>query len=1387
MERTSDRILGAFMAFLLAVAFAPLAPSRAWADDPDAPVGGDAGTLDAAADARTTVGVVSELTSESTTLDIAHSNVPEGARLYVERYAAGADIAWGSGDIVFNSNGKSWFSFNESGANTVYFGSTLAFNPGDRAVAYILDSDWSVLAASDPVTVGGAQMSTVTRSDVISASSISMASPHADGPAAGKFMLSDTSAEVNFTLHESVEYAMVTVYAYPKAASFSPDNAGYNKSLFSVKVRGGDEPAPSTITASFGDKLASLDTTYNLVAYMYYLVPSADGGDFQYVTSQTFTVVDEEGQTTESYAFPKASIADEELTAGSTAMHVSLSGDERLFELAKATENNTLSNQFAINYLVVEYDAAVDFFDLDADGYSYTTLYAERPTSAFSNKEIELREPLEAGKKVRAICYWTQYSGDQAVLPVPKGVDYAGKDYEAVIVSEGGAPKSASPTLSITDTITAATSGFNVNARNLADNQIVFVCKFGPNEPIEYGFQNCIARFTGFNSPKPINGANAVALEEGTLSEGDRVVAFVLHDGSPIAQSEPVTVAAAASVEEQIAIAGPVSSTSDKVTVHITDVPEGAAVLLKSYPKGATEFKTDKGTPHGYNASVHEGDNVFELQTASGALQDGYLVAFLMKSGSAVAQSSPVPVSYTAADPEVSIGLDGNDVTLTQGDRFLSMRWSVDSTAANVSYKVYQFTGDALDEATAEVVGQGTLNASKSSHSGNTWASIAGAPLKANAKLQVVLTADGRKALSNVMTVGKTPDWAKVVPTITFDQNAVRAGDKTVKLVVSYPEEYVSELGDQFFCNVTVYQYPGSYTDEDFEGLELDEKPDIAKVVTGRNATVGETNGPIELSFPDTVELTPGSRLMAKVRLPQAERQDHDSMWEDYLSWSIPVIAADAEVPAEVVWLYNLGADTEKGAKLRKIIEHLGLAVGELSADQMNEQVGFITGRDGYAASGEPFTGEAPSIEFMLMDNLSEASLDRFLAACRDAGVSVGAKGITTDTNVTWPLHRLIGDISDEHELMTTMDDLSRLAKDARAIKADDYDTSSDKWTALQDAIVKAERALALDEETAGGEEGLLEAYREALGGLRSAIASADGAKKQPIGAVLISCEKQADGTYMLTGSIEGLTDEEADVAAFTWDDGVVGRTRTGVTIEELPNLSLYATSPNRVGSGTAQLQKPSAPTNVTMGVSAEGVVSVSWNASRTGANQLPVTSYTVQIYERQPDNAKGRLVASKRLDVQTREAVGLSAQSADDESLAAAAEPLSIVFEGLDPEGSYIAEVMAQSDFGSSAVAESVPANDAPSKGQVGATGGADAPSADAPSLSKAGASDAPENEMEPRPVPARAAEGADTLNSPVSTPRAGDLLGFAIGGLAIAGACGAALLVFVRRRLRG
>lgn len=91
--------------------------------------------------------------------------------------------------------------------------------------------------------------------------------------------------------------------------------------------------------------------------------------------------------------------------------------------------------------------------------------------------------------------------------------------------------------------------------------------------------------------------------------------------------------------------------------------------------------------------------------------------------------------------------------------------------------------------------------------------------------------------------------------------------------------------------------------------------------------------------------------------------------------------------------LYNLGEDTSRGSRLRTILSQLNIPVQEMTYARLNESVGYLAGFDGYEAAETPYTGKDYSAEFMLICNLPETLLDRFLG--RHAG--------------EWPAHRSQG------------------------------------------------------------------------------------------------------------------------------------------------------------------------------------------------------------------------------------------------------------------------------------------------------------------------------------------------------------------------------------------
>lgn len=175
--------------------------------------------------------------------------------------------------------------------------------------------------------------------------------------------------------------------------------------------------------------------------------------------------------------------------------------------------------------------------------------------------------------------------------------------------------------------------------------------------------------------------------------------------------------------------------------------------------------------------------------------------------------------------------------------------------------KLYQFNGETLDEETDELLstndyiwkpGEITMGCRNK--------------LKAGSKLQLVIDTDGVKGYSNIIDVLPSPDWG--TPSVEFNVTAVKESDKTVKITTDYSAEYLT-MGDEFYCDVSVYQYSGNYTDEDFEDNELNEKPWLAPVVAKANSRQGaETRGELTLTFFDSAKLKAGDRLIVKLRLP---------------------------------------------------------------------------------------------------------------------------------------------------------------------------------------------------------------------------------------------------------------------------------------------------------------------------------------------------------------------------------------------------------------------------------------------------------------------------------------------------------------------------------------
>lgn len=129
----------------------------------------------------------------------------------------------------------------------------------------------------------------------------------------------------------------------------------------------------------------------------------------------------------------------------------------------------------------------------------------------------------------------------------------------------------------------------------------------------------------------------------------------------------------------------------------------------------------------------------------------------------------------------------------------------------------------------------------------------------------------------------------------------------------------------------------------------------------------------------------------------------------------------------EAVLYYNpdKGAEdnstsTSQGAKLKGVLVQMGVRIRNITPDQVQQQVGYLTGMDGYEEQQRQ--GELPVIgeEVLVLQNFTGRRLDELLKNMRRAGVEkIKLKAVVTDTNIGWTFYQLYQEIKKEHETMS--------------------------------------------------------------------------------------------------------------------------------------------------------------------------------------------------------------------------------------------------------------------------------------------------------------------------------------------------------------------------------
>ena len=365
-------------------------------------------------------------------------------------------------------------------------------------------------------------------------------------------------------LHSSVKSCYMIVAVYPANTVFDPDSTA-TKQLYSVRVENG-----KSYTCNFAESLLPLKVGQKVCAYLNVPVAETENDVFyKQKQSRELTVVDKNGEGFRDYTWPEVSIADKDLKAGDTKLHINFSADGRL--LAYAKDENV---DFNMTVSIQQYpqDKTFDF----EGNYMRRLTIPLQFTENLTNYEIKLAEPLLAGYRVRAVVYWNQ----NTALYIPKGNDYeaAGIPDDSVLIP--AVP--VAPTVKINaDKIKAGASAVSVVvAGDVEEGSNLIIRQYASADAVQG------ADWEFFGS-KSVSEAGMVSVEKNSYGkelEGGKYVAAVLMKGADaVAYSNAVPIVSETEIEKPVlTVNGNVYEGDTKVSLAVskTDlIPSGKGTI----------------------------------------------------------------------------------------------------------------------------------------------------------------------------------------------------------------------------------------------------------------------------------------------------------------------------------------------------------------------------------------------------------------------------------------------------------------------------------------------------------------------------------------------------------------------------------------------------------------------------------------------------------------------------------------------------------------------------------------------------------------------------------------------------------------------------------------
>lgn len=161
-----------------------------------------------------------------------------------------------------------------------------------------------------------------------------------------------------------------------------------------------------------------------------------------------------------------------------------------------------------------------------------------------------------------------------------------------------------------------------------------------------------------------------------------------------------------------------------------------------------------------------------------------------------------------------------------------------------------------------------------------------------------------------------------------------------------------------------------------------------------------------------------------------------------------------------MIYIYHLEAlSKEKQAQLLLAADACRLDVGIITETDIHKTVEkcietIVPISMNQFVALEPEDADA----FMLMD-IDDLALDSFLATMRKYQVHIAHKCMVTEKNRSWTIKKLVGDVTEEHALMTVLMKLQKMLGVAKEFEAERYEPLL--WLEFETKMREAEDLLA--------------------------------------------------------------------------------------------------------------------------------------------------------------------------------------------------------------------------------------------------------------------------------------------------------------------------------------